>query len=61
MRKLNAKLRKANAQNVGDANLINSALEAENEELQSQREADLVEINGLIARLAPLVEGKADG
>lgn len=61
IRKLNAKLRKANAQNVGDANLINASLEADIEAMKSQREADLAELNGIIARLTPLVEGSSNG
>ncbi|MEM6619063.1 MAG: hypothetical protein AAF761_02340 [Pseudomonadota bacterium] len=61
LRKINADLRKANADNLGKPELINQSLEAELEALKAQRETDLADINGLMARLAPLVEGDIDG
>jgi chromosome segregation ATPase len=44
--------------NVVNAENINEALEAELEALQAQRETDLTEVNAVLAKLAPLVEGK---
>lgn len=44
--------------NVVNAENINEALEAELEALQVQRETDLTEVNAVLAKLAPLVEGK---
>ena len=61
LKKLNADLRDANAKNVGDADLINASLESEIEQIQAQRAADLAEVNGILARMTPLVEGSADG
>jgi chromosome segregation ATPase len=54
---LNDKLRVANEANVGDPDLINEALETELEQIKEQRDADLAEVNGILARLTPLVEG----
>ena len=41
-----------------NANAVNTALEAELEALQAQREVDLTEVNSVLAKLKPLVEGK---
>ena len=57
LKELNASLRKANEDNVGDPELINSSLEAELEQIKAQRDIDLEEVNGILARLTPLVEG----
>ncbi len=57
LKKMNASLRKANESNVGDPDLINQSLEAELEQIKAQRDVDLEEVNGILARLTPLVEG----
>jgi predicted nucleic acid-binding Zn-ribbon protein len=57
LRKLNAALRTANAEMVGDPNLINAGLKMELDQVKAQRDVDLEEINGILARLTPLVEG----
>lgn len=57
LKKLNTSLRKANEDNVGDPELINQSLEAELEQIKAQRDVDLAEVNGILARLTPLVEG----
>jgi chromosome segregation ATPase len=44
--------------NAVNAENINEAMEAELEALQAQREIDLTEVNAVLAKLAPLVEGK---
>ena len=57
---MNADLRKANkSKEVAD--LINKSLEAEVAQLREEREQDLAEVNSLLARLQPLVEGTEDG
>lgn len=61
LRKMNNDLRKANADNVGDASLINASLESEIEQLRDERDADLNEVNSILERLAPLVEGENNG
>lgn len=57
LKKLNAGLRKQNEENVGDVDLINASLEAELMQIKAQRAVDLEEINGILARMTPLVEG----
>ncbi|MFK5997337.1 MAG: hypothetical protein QM492_04450 [Rhodobacterales bacterium] len=44
--------------NVLNAEDVNTALEAELEALQAQREIDLIEVNIILEKLTPLVEGK---
>jgi chromosome segregation ATPase len=44
--------------NVLNAEDVNTALEAELEALQAQREIDLIEVNVILEKLTPLVEGK---
>ncbi len=57
LKKLNTSLRKANEENVGDPELINQSLETQLEQIKAQRDVDLAEVNGILARLTPLVEG----
>lgn len=61
LRKLNASLRKANEENLANPELINKSLETELEQLSASRDRDLQEINDILARLQPLVEGSEDG
>ncbi|MBC6443062.1 MAG: hypothetical protein GDA53_08065 [Rhodobacteraceae bacterium] len=61
VRRLNGELRKANANNSGDPGMINESLQAEVDFLKAERENDVKEINGILARLKPLVEGAPDG
>jgi len=44
--------------NVLNAEDVNTALQAELEALQAQREIDLIEVNVILEKLTPLVEGK---
>ncbi|OIQ29504.1 MAG: hypothetical protein BM562_11180 [Alphaproteobacteria bacterium MedPE-SWcel] len=55
LREANAALRAANAEGVGDATLINAALEAEVEGLRAARATDQAEVNAVLARLEPLL------
>lgn len=57
LKKLNSNLRKANEKNLGNPELINKSLEAELEQIKAQRDVDLETVNGILARLTPLVEG----
>jgi predicted RNase H-like nuclease (RuvC/YqgF family) len=52
-------LRTANAEGVGDAGLINQALEAELEALRAIRRAELAEADEIIASLMPLLSASA--
>lgn len=52
-----AEMRKQLEANVSDPDLINRALEQEMEHMSEQHAADLAEVNGILARLTPLVEG----
>ncbi|MBB3994647.1 putative nucleic acid-binding Zn-ribbon protein [Sulfitobacter undariae] len=51
-----AALRDANAEGVGDADLINKALLAELEGLRASRAADVAEASAILASLQPLVD-----
>lgn len=51
-------LRGANAEGVGDANLINNAMAAELEALRAARTAEVTETNEIIAALMPLLEAE---
>ncbi|TNJ46767.1 hypothetical protein [Phaeobacter sp. B1627] len=55
LREANAALRAANAEGIGDASLINAALEAEVEGLRAARATDQAEVNAVLARLEPLL------
>ncbi|MEJ6708647.1 MAG: hypothetical protein QNK92_07580, partial [Amylibacter sp.] len=50
LKKLNTSLRKTNEDNVGDPELINASLETELEQIKAQRDIDLEEVNGILAR-----------
>ena len=52
-------LREANAEGVGDADLINKAMLAELEGLRATRAADVAEASAILAALTPLVENAA--
>lgn len=52
-------LREANAEGVGDADLINKAMLAELEGLRAARAADVAEAGAILAALTPLVENAA--
>ncbi|MCP5085862.1 MAG: hypothetical protein GY952_03525 [Rhodobacteraceae bacterium] len=52
-----AELRKKNEEMVGDPSLINTGLEQELTQLKEQRNVDLEEVNMILSRLTPLVEG----
>jgi uncharacterized coiled-coil DUF342 family protein len=61
VRRLRGSLRQVRTglnENVLNADDVNTALEAELEALQVQREVDLTEVNSVLAKLKPLVEGK---
>ncbi len=60
LRQNNRALREANRKGVGDAALINTALEAELDALREVRDADRAELDAIIGELRPLVEGGAD-
>lgn len=51
-----AALRAANAEGVGDADLINAALQAELDALRAARSADLAQADAILSTLTPLVE-----
>ncbi len=44
--------------NVLDADTVNTAMQLELEALQAQRDTDLMEVNVILEKLTPLVEGK---
>ena len=54
-----ADLRDANAEGVGDADLINKAMVAELEALRAARAADVAEYSVILASLQPLVDAAA--
>ncbi|AXT34305.1 hypothetical protein D1820_04565 [Phaeobacter sp. LSS9] len=55
LRASNAALREANAAGVGDAALINSALQADIDALTAARASDQAEVNAVLAKLEPLL------
>lgn len=55
LRENNAALRAANAEGLGDSDLINTALQSELEALRSLREGDRAELDAVLTALAPLV------
>lgn len=59
LRRSNASLREANAAGLGDAALVNSAMEAEIAALRAADEARRAEIDEILARLEPLIEESA--
>ena len=50
-----AALREANAEGVGDAGLINAALQAELDAVHAARRADVAEADAILSVLTPLV------
>lgn len=58
LRENNAALRAANAEGVGQPELINQGLEAEIEGLRAARSADRAELDAVLAELKPIVEGQ---
>lgn len=56
LRNANQALREANADGLPDAHLINTAIMTELEALRTVRESDRVELNGIIAALAPIAD-----
>lgn len=56
LRGSNASLREANAQGVGDADLVNSAMVTELESLRAARAADRSEIEEILATLEPVLK-----
>ncbi|WP_264213683.1 colicin transporter [Leisingera thetidis] len=55
LRASNTALREANAQSLGDAGLINSAMEAEIEGLRAAQASDQAQVNAVLAKLEPLL------
>ncbi|NSY36978.1 colicin transporter [Leisingera sp. ANG59] len=55
LRASNAALREANAQSLGDAGLINTAMEAEIEGLRAAQASDQAQVNAVLAKLEPLL------
>ena len=53
-------LRAANADGVGDADLINACLQAELDALRAMRKAELAEADEIIAGLMPLLKASAN-
>lgn len=61
IRKLNAELRKSNEANLENPEAINKGLESEVEQMKTQRDQDVAEINSILEQLKPLVEGSKNG
>jgi len=57
LRRSNAALREANAAGLADPDLVNAAMTAELEALQSLADASRTEIDAVLSQLEPLVEG----
>lgn len=55
LRASNAALREANAAGVGDATLINAALQTDIDALTAARASDQAEVNAVLAKLEPLL------
>lgn len=60
LRSNNIALREANAQGVGDPDLINAAMVAELDALRASHESDRAELDAILGELQPLVEGGAN-
>lgn len=56
LRRLNTELRTANAEGVGNPDLINAAMLAELESLRALRESERAEVEEIIAELTPMVQ-----
>lgn len=59
LRRNNRALRDANAQGLGDADLINNAMVVELDALRVSHESDRAELDSILVELKPLVEGVA--
>lgn len=59
LRASNVALRDANAQALGDAGLINSAMQAELDGLRAAQASDQAQVNAVLARLEPLLASAA--
>lgn len=57
LKEANFELRKKNEEMIGDPELINKNLERDMAQLKEQHDLDLEEVNSILARLTPLVEG----
>lgn len=55
LREANVALRTANAEGVGDASLINAAMQAEIEGLRAAHASDQAQVNAVLAKLEPLL------
>lgn len=55
LRESNDALREANENQVGDAHLINKAMQTELESLRTTRKADMAELETIMAELKPLI------
>lgn len=60
LRDVNASLRGANEQGVGEPNLINKAMLAELEGLRAARATDAAEASAILSKLEPLLAGAAN-
>ncbi|KAJ54497.1 hypothetical protein ACMU_17465 [Actibacterium mucosum KCTC 23349] len=58
LRRLNQALRAANAEGVGDAELINQSLQTELDALATLRDGDRAEIDAVLATIEPLAQGE---
>lgn len=56
LRNSNQALREANADGIGDAHLVNTAVMTELDALRAMRDSDRAELNGIITALAPVLE-----
>jgi chromosome segregation ATPase len=59
LRRNNRALRDANAQGVGDPDLINNSMVVELDALRANHESDRAELDSILVELKPLVEGAA--
>lgn len=59
LRESNDELREANESGVGDAHLINKAMQTDLEALRATRKADLAELENIMSELKPLIGGGA--
>mgnify|MGYP000713526619 CR=1 FL=1 len=60
LRQNNQALRDANAQGLGDAELINNGMVAELDALRKTQESDRAELDSILVELKPLVEGNTN-
>jgi len=59
LRESNDALRESNESGVGDAHLINKAMQTDLEALKATRKADLAELETIMAEIKPLIGGGA--